>query len=137
MFCGLFSKIFSIYVEEMLKRLVQNVLLLYLISSNQLVCIPTKEFSIALPFGAILFSIDAVGMYSNIDTKHSIEIFRKFILCYVIEITKMQIPVDFVVACLKVIMKRNIFQFGDTFWKQKNGAVMGTSCVVNNGFYLH
>ena len=31
-------------------------------------------------------------------------------------------------------MKRNIFQFGDTFWKQKIGAAMGTSCAVNYAF---
>ena len=82
----------------------------------------------------MLFSIDAVGMYSNIDTEHGIEVIRKFILQYAIEISEMQIPVDFVIACLKVIMKKNIFQFGDTFWKQKNGAAMGTSCAVNYAF---
>ena len=109
-------------------------LLSYLISSDQLVCILTQELPTALPFGAMLFSIDAVGMYSNIDTEHGIEVIRKFILQYAIEISEMQIPVDFVIACLKVIMKRNIFQFGDTFWKQKNGAAMGTSCAVNYAF---
>ena len=46
----------------------------------------------------------------------------------------MQIPVDFVVACLKVIMKKNIFQFGNTFWKQKNGTTMETNCAVNYAF---
>ena len=132
--CEYFSEIFSIYIDECLKRLAQDVLLSYLISSDQLVCILTEEFPTALTFGAMLFSIDAVGMYSNIYTEHGIEIIRKFILRYASEITEMHIPVDFVVACLKVIMKRNIFQFGDTFWKQKNGAAMGTSCAVNYTF---
>ena len=31
-------------------------------------------------------------------------------------------------------MKRNIFQFGDTFWKQIDGTAMGTSCAVNYAF---
>lgn len=31
-------------------------------------------------------------------------------------------------------MTRNIFQFGDTYWKQVNGTVMGTSCAVNYAF---
>ena len=115
--CGPFSKIFSVYVDEMLKWLVQDVLLSYLISSDQLVCILSQEFPAALPFGAMFFSIDAVGMYSNIDTEHGIKIIREFILRYAIEITELNIPVDFVVACLEVIMKRNIFQFGDTFWR--------------------
>ena len=77
----------------MLKRLVHDMILLYLISSDQLICILSKEFPTVLPFGAMLFSIEAVGMYSNIDTEHGIEIIRKFILGYTIEITKMQILV--------------------------------------------
>ena len=112
----------------------QEVLLSYLISSDQLVCILTEEFLTALPFGAMLFSIDAVEMYSNIDTKHGIEIIRNYTLRYAIEITEMQIPVDFVVACLKVIMRRNIFKFGDTFWTQKNDTAMETNCAVDYVF---
>ena len=31
-------------------------------------------------------------------------------------------------------MERNIFKFGDTFWKQINGTAMDTSCAVNYAF---
>ena len=31
-------------------------------------------------------------------------------------------------------MNQNIIKFGDTYWIQKNGAAMGTSCAVNYSF---
>jgi hypothetical protein len=36
-----------------------------------------------------------------------------------------------VLAALQEIMKNNIFQFGDTFWRQTSGTAMGTSTAVN------
>ena len=88
-----------------------------------------------LPKGARLFSIDAIGMYNNIDTTHGLEVVKTFIEKYGDELTKkFNIPIDFILGCLTLIMKKNIFQFGDTFWKQKNGTAMGTSCAVNWAF---
>jgi hypothetical protein len=40
-------------------------------------------------------------------------------------------PVNFILESLAEIMKNNIFQFGDTFWRQKRGCAMGTSSAVN------
>ena len=47
--CGSFPEIFSIFVDEMLKRLVQDVLKSYIISADQLVYKLTKKFSDHLP----------------------------------------------------------------------------------------
>jgi hypothetical protein len=42
------------------------------------------------------------------------------------------IPVDIVIKALAEIMRSNIFQLGDTFWKQSRGCgVMGPSATVN------
>ena len=43
-------------------------------------------------------------------------------------------PVGFIVAALDEIMSNNIFQFGDTHWRQKQGCAMGTSTAVNYAY---
>ena len=37
-------------------------------------------------------------------------------------------------GALEIIMKENIFQFGDTHWLQKIGCAMGTSAAVNYAY---
>jgi hypothetical protein len=71
-----------------------------------------------LPPGAKLVSVDAVGMYSNIDTEHGIDVMPRWLTQYPAELTP-SMPIQF--AAIEEIMKNNIFQFGDTFWKQKRG----------------
>jgi hypothetical protein len=131
--CGSFPEIFSIYTDECLKRLVQDVLSTYIISADQLVNTLSTKFLGPLPVGAKLFSVDAVGMYCNIDTDHGIEVTKEFVRLYGNEINNFNILTEFILSCLQ-LMKRNIFQFGDTFWQQVNGTAMGTSCDVNYAF---
>ena len=132
--CGSMSEVFSIYTDECLRRLVQEQLLTYIISADQLVQVLGKKFPGRMPWGARLFSVDAVGMYNNIDTSHGIWVVKQFIRLYGDKLKGEKIPIEFVLGCLRLIMKNNIFGFGDTFWLQKNGAAMGTSCAVNYAF---
>jgi hypothetical protein len=132
--CGSFPEIFSIYIDECLKRLVQDVLTTYIISADQLVNTLSTTFPGPLPLGAKLFSVDAVGMYCNIDTDHGIEVTEEFMRRYSDQLDDFDIPKEFIIRCLRIVMKMNIFRFGDTFWKQVNGTAMGTSCAVNYAF---
>ena len=133
--CGSFPELFSIFNDEYLKVLVQDVLLTYIISSEQLINTLLKEFPRCLPFGAMLFSVDAINMYGNIGTQHGIEIIQEFVRLYGKDIAaKFNVPEEFIIKTLELIMRRNILQYGDTFWKQINGAAMGTSCAVNYAF---
>ena len=132
--CGSFVEIFSVFVDEMLKSLVQDVLPSYIISSDQLVYNLTSRFPGPLPQGAKLFSIDAVGMYTNIGTDHAINVIAEFMERYSSKLKDLNLPKKFIITCLEIIMTRNIFQFGDTFWKQIDGTAMGTSCAVNYAF---
>ena len=106
----------------------------YIVSLDQLIYCLTQEFPYTLPDGAMLFSMDAVGMYSNIDTAHALKVVEKYIKTYNSSITDFNMPIDFITQCINCIMSNNIIQFGDTFWRQKNGTAMGTSCAVNYSF---
>jgi hypothetical protein len=132
--CGSFPEIFSIYINECLKQLVQDTLTTYIISSDQLVNQLSTQFPGPLPVGAKPFSVDAVGMYCYIDIEHGIEVTKEFMNCYGDRIKDFNVPADFVIRCLTLVMKMNIFQFGDMFWKQVNGTAMGTSCADHYAF---
>jgi hypothetical protein len=62
-------------------------------------------------------------MYTNIDTDHALEVIACFLqtspLC-----TSM--PHAAIIAGLEILMRNNIFCFGDTFWHQQQGTTMGT-----------
>ena len=76
-----------------------------------------------LPANARLFTSDAVSMYTMIDTDHAIPAINRFLRDkggasnqQAASITKL----------LNIIMRNNIFKFGDTIWLQLTGTAMGT-----------
>jgi hypothetical protein len=90
-----------------------------------------------LPAHARLFTCDAVLMYTSIDTNHALEVITKFLQNHQLAIG---LPAKAVIAGLELIMCWNIFQFGDTYWKQLSGTAMGTPpvCVyVTLYFAIH
>jgi hypothetical protein len=76
-----------------------------------------------LPSHARLFMCDAVSMYTNIDTDHALDTIGHFL-----RTNKLArgLPADAILSALDLIMRCNIFKFGDTFWKQLSGTAMGT-----------
>jgi hypothetical protein len=123
-------EIFSKHIDYWLKKVVGHLLPTYIKDAEHLIRDLNATFPHGLPKGAKLFSVDAVGMYSNIDTDHGIDILTRWLTNYRHELPR-SMPVDFILASLSEIMKNNIFQFGDTFWRQKRGCAMGTSSAVN------
>ena len=69
-------------------------------------------------------------MYSNINTELSLQVVRDFFTKYENKLPP-DTPTEFLLDALALIMKENIFQFGDTHWLQKIGCAMGTSAAVN------
>ena len=84
-----------------------------------------------VPPGSLLCVADAVSMYNNIDTDHAIHV----ITWWLDELeTNNQLPNNFPIEAVKyamgIIMRNNIFQFGDLHFLQLLGTAMGTSAAV-------
>jgi len=68
-------------------------------------------------------------MYTNIDTNHGIQILTDFIFEHGISVD-LTFPSKTVIELLTIVMKNNIFSFGDLFFLQKCGTAMGTIVAV-------
>ena len=77
---------------------------------------------IILPPNAVLFTADAVSMYTNIPTKKAIKSISKYLSDKLFP----GIPIRALMSALRQVMQYNVFTFGDTFWQQKTGTAMGT-----------
>jgi hypothetical protein len=81
-----------------------------------------------LPPGALLFKADAESMYTNIDTEHAVEVINHWLDDLS---SKSQLPKGFPLEPLKqaleIVMRNNVFEFGDTRFLQLMGTAMGTS----------
>ena len=87
-----------------------------------------------LPANAQLFTADAISMYTNIDTAsalNAISIFLRSSDDY------KHLPIDIILTGLELLMKNNVFQFGDCFFYQQTGTAMGTppACCYATIYY--
>jgi hypothetical protein len=80
---------------------------------------------IILPDNALIFTADAISMYTNIDTDIGIQSIRDF-LTYNMNSIPTDFPHELFLQILEIVMKNNIFSFADTYWLQLTGTAMGT-----------
>ena len=126
-------QVYSTYIDYWMKKIVQTLLPSYVKNADTLIDELKKHFTRKLPPGARLFSIDAISMYSNIDSVHGLQVIHNFFEHFKDKLPK-HFPTEFIERSLEIIMKQNIFQFGDTFWLQLMGCAMGTSAAVNYSY---
>ena len=77
-----------------------------------------------LPPGARLFTADATSMYTNINTNMAIIEIAQYLHQHSNRFPT--IPADALISALSIVMRNNVFRFGDTFWHQLQGTAMGT-----------
>jgi hypothetical protein len=69
-------------------------------------------------------------MYTNINNTHGIETIKNWLKDFTEDVPE-DFPSEFLLKVLETIMSNNIFQFDNTFWLQKCGTAMGTSCACS------
>jgi hypothetical protein len=117
--CGSIAHGFSRWIDQQLQPIC-SMLQYYLKSSLDL---KGKLTKLDTDWSRLrLFTCDAISMYTNIDTDHALQTISEFLrnspLCSHIE-------AEPIIQALTIVMRNNIFRFGDTFWKQQAGAAMG------------
>ena len=70
----------------------------------------------------VLCTWDEVGLFTNIAHDEGIEVMQE----KHDKRSNPKVPTDFLVALMEIILNENIFEFLNSYWKQKNGAAMGS-----------
>lgn len=123
--CGSLSAIISTFIDYLLQPLTKFIPS-YIKDSTAL--LNTIDALPKLPPNARLFTSDATSMYTNIDPNEGIPILRQYLSEYGNECEK-PIAADLVCTLTELVMRSNVFQFGNTWWKQLIGTAMGTPCA--------
>lgn len=99
----------------------------YIFRSSRDVCTSLQHQNTTFPLSPLstLFTMDAKSMYTNIDTTHALYTIKKFLLSSPM-INNTGVNIKATISALTIIMKHNVFVFGDTFWLQTSGTAMGT-----------
>ena len=92
-----------------------------------------------LPPNARLFTADANSMYTNIDTDHALKVISEW-LESIIDQLPPNFPLPAVIDAMAIVMRNNLFEWGDKHFLQLLGTAMGTSSAVmwaNTYYWTH
>jgi hypothetical protein len=121
---GSSTEVLSVWLDVQLQKVIK-LCLSYIEDSIQVIT-ELNELS-PLPKGATIFSADATSMYTNIDIDHGLESIKLWLERHQHEFPKDFPPIELICEGLELVMKNNIFEFGETTWHQLQGTAMGTS----------
>ena len=125
--CGTYIEAVSKYVDVELQKLASEVLWCIKDSDS----FRDEVIRLQLPPNAKMVTFDAVSMYSNIDITHAMSVMKHWFDTFVPSPGKESLgPTNTLLAAINLVMRNNIMQFGDSYFKQLIGTAMGTSCAV-------
>jgi hypothetical protein len=88
------------------------------------------------PLNAKFFKMDAVSMYTNINTKHALAVIGDYLRHH----RHIGIDAKALIRGLTILMEHNVFCFGDVYFVQQTGTAMGTPPAPPYAtlyFYIH
>ena len=120
--CGFFTENISAYLDHQLQPLTKKVLSYIKDTNHFLKKITDLD---CLPEGAILCTVDVVGLYPSIPDEEGLEAL-KGVLEHREDNT---IFTDTLLELAHVVLKSNFFEFKDDFYQQLRGTAIGTKCA--------
>jgi len=81
-----------------------------------------------LPSGAKIFTADAYSMYTNICTDHAIKMISMWLDTLKSDLLE-GFPLKAVKEAMEIVMRNNLFEWGDMHFLQLLGTVMGASAA--------
>ena len=82
----------------------------------------------SLPPDTVMYTADAVSMYTNINTDHALDVLTAWFRLH-----ERDLPQDFptkkLLEAVALVMRANVFSFGSRYFHQTNGTAMGTPCA--------
>ena len=117
--CGFYTENISSFLDFHLQPLAQKVKS-YIKDTNHFLK-KIKELG-QLPEGAILCTIDVVGLYPNIPHDEGLAFLKDFLDSRVDK----QVTTDTLIELTELVLKNNIFEFSDKTYKQLRGTAIGT-----------
>jgi len=114
-------QVYSIWLDYKLKELLPYIK--SYVKDSTMVIQELKDLTI--PKGALIFSADAVSMYTNIETHLAVESIKNLILAHA-KMLPNNFPTSLILETLTIVMNNNIFSFADSYWLQLSVTAMGT-----------
>jgi hypothetical protein len=108
--------VFSIWLDYKMKELLP-LIKSYIKNSIEVI---NDLKNLHIPENALLFSADAISMYTNIDTASGLHSIHDF-LTYNQDYIPTTFPKALFLEILETVMNNNIFSFSNTFWHQLSG----------------
>ena len=117
--CGFYTENISSFLDHHLQPIAQKVNS-FIKDTNHFL---RKIKSLGqLPEGAILCTIDVVGLYPNIPHEEGLASLRKFLDAR----TEKKVTTETLLELAEIVLKNNIFQFNEKTLKQLRGTAIGT-----------
>ena len=128
--CGNTSVVASSFVDYYLQKLIQFIPGVTKNSFDTLKRLSKMKPDILKNPNIWVFGSDATNMFGNIGIEDGITVIKKYIELYAGEY-KGHFPSKLIIKLLRLVMSKNIFKFGNTWWIQKVGTAMGTPTATS------